>query len=482
MELYAKQLKRSFSTCLYKNRRLHLGEFDLSKDFTGECDGSKYPALLSRGEINESVKEGIYSFESEKGATARFVTPLFPYACYEMTLQSLSGECGFSFIRRHEIAHLLLSAGENGELFVKYVSGDGVCTIAAGKYFSPGIRFSLTVRPGKADVYLDCGSLPVYVTTFDVPMLNDAAKEEIFRDTAVCTYFSGRVKISGASVFMDSGISQADIRPVCFENGEVMTENGKIYLTASVRQQEGAYQGVFSWVPGTCEFELTGALFFDVGDGVWGNEVATDLLFDRRSGKWLLWVCNFSHGHVLARAALDGDVRHGVSVIDVKLTRTLTEDDTDEVFGGKKGDEDPALIYDEQREKWLLAICRVSRVNNSYCYHFFESDSPLENFRYIGKGVPGCETGGSFVRYGEKLHFICGNSFDSRSEYRVYDFDDLSRFELLQFDYPDGGFRGWGSVMPVTRGTRQKLYMLTFDRHRGSEYRWSYGNIYCFSD
>jgi hypothetical protein len=48
------------------------------------------------------------------------------------------------------------------------------------------------------------------------------------------------------------------------------------------------------------------------------------------------------------------------------------------------------------------------------------------------------------------------------------------------FRYPDGGFRGWGCVIPVTLGSRTRYFWLTFDRHNGSAYNWSYGNIYCF--
>ena len=49
-----------------------------------------------------------------------------------------------------------------------------------------------------------------------------------------------------------------------------------------------------------------------------------------------------------------------------------------------------------------------------------------------------------------------------------------------KFNFPDGGFRGWGTVIPVKQGTRTRYYWLTFDRHRGSDYNWSYGNLYCF--
>ena len=52
--------------------------------------------------------------------------------------------------------------------------------------------------------------------------------------------------------------------------------------------------------------------------------------------------------------------------------------------------------------------------------------------------------------------------------------------DLVLFDYDDGGFRGWGTLIPVPCGTRTRYLMMTFDRHNGSDYNWSYGNIYVF--
>jgi hypothetical protein len=49
-----------------------------------------------------------------------------------------------------------------------------------------------------------------------------------------------------------------------------------------------------------------------------------------------------------------------------------------------------------------------------------------------------------------------------------------------KFNYPDGGFRGWGTLMPIRQGSRTRYYWLTFDRRLGSDFNWSYGNLYCF--
>ena len=60
----------------------------------------------------------------------------------------------------------------------------------------------------------------------------------------------------------------------------------------------------------------------------------------------------------------------------------------------------------------------------------------------------------------------------------------LDKYEAFlknaKFDFPDGGFRGWGTVIPVKKAGRCEYYWLTFDRTLGSAYNWSYGNLYCF--
>ena len=56
----------------------------------------------------------------------------------------------------------------------------------------------------------------------------------------------------------------------------------------------------------------------------------------------------------------------------------------------------------------------------------------------------------------------------------------MSRHYALTFDRDDGGFRGWGSLVFLPMGTRTRVFHLTFDRHKATDYNWSYGNLYCF--
>ena len=146
-------------------------------------------------------------------------------------------------------------------------------------------------------------------------------------------------------------------------------------------------------------------------------------------------------------------------------------------FLGFQGDEDPDFYYNEQEKMWYMAICRISLTTKKYRYMFFKSKNPFSDYTYIGQGHEGAETGGSFVNIDGETSFVCGNDFNKRANYRIY---TKGGMQEAKFDFDDGGFRGWGTIIPVVMGSRKRYFWLTFDRHNGSSYNWSYGNIYCF--
>lgn len=467
--------KRKFSLCLYKNLKLKLAAAEFSKDITETERANKYPVMFSSGEFSERVQDGEYFFSG--GSLCRYIAPLYPSATNEITIISLYGECGFVF--KHEGTEVKITLDNSDGLSVKFECGENKEKIALDGEFVSGTRFSVLVRKGYFDVYLNTKNSPEFIHTFFTDEFSSSSYESFFTSTLTGLYFSGGVVCAGAEIYADSGIAQADIRPVCYENGDVIFENGRVFLTTSLRFQQGGCQGVLACVPGTAEFELTGVIFFDAGDGQWENDVASCLVFDRRVQKWLLWMCSFSHGHILGHACFDGEPRFGRNVIDITLVNPLPEGADCTQFGGKSGDEDPALTFDEKRSKWLLAVCRVSP-DSHYRYYFFESDNPFDSFVFVGSGVAGSETGGSFLRHNGKIYFICGNGAGEKASYRVYEYGKFDKPEKLRFDLDDGGFRGWGSVFSVKQGSRERIYHLTFDRQNGSEYNWTYGNLYCF--
>ncbi len=474
MQLTDVEFRRIFALNPRKTLKLPICSMDFYRDIINSDNGDPYPIIACTGDAEERFENGKYYYNGD-GFTARLLGRLIPYACYELEAEALSGECGFLF-KNGYLTFAVTVARIDGKTFI--------CSNGEKKEIPCEKSISMSVQHRKADfdIYIKKDGVWDFVCTFTDNSFAHSDSESFFRNTVVCVYCSGSVILDKAESYMDCGLAQADMRPVRYEDGTVMTENGKVYLTETVRMHEECFQGVFAWTPGTCDFTLTGVLFFDAGDGVWGNEVASSILFERKTQKWLMWVCDFSHGHVLAHASFDGDPRFGINVIDVALMRPMTENGTEAAFAGRTGDEDPDFFFDANTNKWYMAICRHCDENHSYRYMFFASDKPFENYGYVACGLEcdGAETGGSFVKYDGKVYFVCGNDFSEKSVYRVYCVPSFEYLGTLKADFPDGGFRGWGTVMELNAASRKKLYWLTFDRCNASDYRWSYGNIYCF--
>lgn len=460
---------------MYKNMGIPLGKMDFLKDFVHDTRGDLYPIVQRSDDCVERVGENRYHLSG--GCAERMFCQLFPFATYELCAEQVRGAVGFVF-RLPEAAASVTMVCDEGHSHLAYQCAAHTERIELPEGFAASSPWLVSLRPGCFDIYYRQNGGAVYLATIDEPLFAHSNQYTTFRDGNVSLYASGAVVVSAVTSCLDNGVSIADFRVIKYEDGTVMREAGKIFFTASVRTRAGSYQAIFSWIPGTAELDMTGALFFDHGDGYWREYIASMLMYNRMAHKWYVWTSSFGHAHILAYGQFDGDPRFGVNVADVQLMEQASENTPDSAFLGFCRDEDPDLIYDAPNSRWLLAICRIDKQTGKYVYVFFESDEPFRNFRYIGRGVEGAsETGGSFLRVDGELFFVCGNSFQRRSEYRIYSKDGMQE---ATFRYPDGGFRGWGCVVPVSMGARTRYFWLTFDRHNGSDYNWSYGNFYCF--
>lgn len=454
---------------MYKNLKIELGRMSFSKDFINDTRGDLYPIMQRSEDCEESVEHNLYTLS--KGSIKRLFCQFFPFATYEASVCMTDGEVGFCFTLPGAEAAITVSTST-----VKYSGESERKEVCLPAFVKEEFTLIISCRPGAFDVYFKNNGKPEYTCTFYDKKFQNSNFYSSFSNGYAILYASGNLIVKEVNSYIDNGVSIADIRPIKYENGEILLEQGRIYFTASIRMQEGTFQGIFSWIPGTAEFQMTGALFYDCGDGRWRGYVAPVILYHREKKQCYVWVSSFEHEHILAYASFDGDLRFGVNVVDVEIMEKATSSDITS-FAGFVGDEDPDLLYDEENDRWLLAICRLDPEIKQYIYVFFESKDPFHGYTYLGKGLNGSETGGSFIRIDSGLYFVCGNDFKTTSEYRIYSKNGM---QTAKFNHPDGGFRGWGTVMPIKTGSRTRCYWLTFDRHNGSKYNWSYGNIYCF--
>ena len=514
MDLHSITFKRRFSVNYYGNLRLKCGEMSFYKDYINDRRGDPYPLMGGThygtganerfgGTVEETVLNNCYTVRARKGSTTvdengvplpvnvnsekqrvkRLLGGFFPWHVYEIDFSSLfCGSIGISVESCEGNIEVLLSS--NGILKVN----------AEGQHFefeaqippksdsSCTRTLSVSFRAGKMAVYMGCyGNHTQQICDMSLPTLDRLRNEKSLfsAHSYLLTEIApgGEITIERAEWFLAAGFSQADMRPVKYENGEIMIREGRVFLTASARLETGSYLVVLSFNPTLCDFRMEGALLFDCGDGTLCGDVASSIVYDRSKERWLIWMCMFSHGHFLGRVETSNCPLFGINYIDVAPMEKACDGDLLTAFKGFRGDEDPDLI--KIGDKWHLAICRLE--NGKYKYYHFVSDDPLDGFTYVDH-TPGVEkTGGNFVLcHDGNIRFICGSDFSKRAVYDVYPLEDFTVCEHLKCDFDDGGFRGWGSVMLLAFGTRRRYTWVTFDRHNATKDNWSYGNIYVF--
>ncbi len=519
--IYDMKFRRKFSVNPYKTLKMPLGEMSFWKDWLSTDRGDPYPVLAKsgKGSLCEHTGDGRFTVRNRSDAPAaehRLLGQHFPYASYELVFHTLdNASAGFVLRSDKDETELRVSLLHNGDgNYVRIAHELTVGGISRGKIVeegeypcTSGMSMILSCRGKFFDVYLRNDKKPCPRLTLDIPEFSDITKYGTFVNATASLWYSvppeGNFTAEEVTFFLDAGVSHADIKPIRYEDGTVIQSDGKVFLTMSSRLEAGGFQSVISWKPSTCEFAMEGAIFFDCGDDRWCSDVASSVLFDRRTNEWYIWAASFSHGHILCHGTSAADLRYGINVIDAHLmpTESLTQSTADALAAqtgvtssttatlsddtlwlAKSGDEDPDFVYDPAKNKWYMTICRpvTDEKGTNYRYFLFESDEPFAGYKFVDKTLDGANTGGSIVRVNGKYHFVCGSNFDVRAQYNVYDLDDLSRHTRLRCDYDDGGYRGWGTILPIPCGSRTKYLWITFDRHGGSSYNWSYGNLYVY--
>lgn len=472
--------KRRFSVNLYKNLRLKTAEMSMCKDWVNDQRGDPYTVMYRSGDIKERVFGGNYSVSSEKGGKiSRLLCSFFPICTYEFKIKEADA-CAIGF----EIV-----SGER-KISVKLVGSEVATVDAPGEHYEfdckakPGDVCSVTFRSGGLSLYIKRNLVPELICDVSIKALDDFISYDVFNNATVSLvteiFGKGKAKYTGVEGYLCGGLSHADMKPMKYEDGTPIIENGRVYMTMSSRLEVGCYQSIISWNPTLCDFKLEGAILYDVGDGRCESDVAASVVYDRNAKKWYIWYCSFSHGHILARGTLKGDPRFGIQIVDAELLPVWSGNDRTE-FAGIEGDEDPDLCFIDG--KWHLTVCRLDYIEEGkreYRYYHFVSDDPLDGFKYVDRTATGGKTGGMMTLLDGKYYFVCGTDFNSRANYDVYDYDDFSKREKLKCDYDDGGFRGWGTLFCYPSGSRERVYWITFDRHNASKWNWSYGNIYVY--
>lgn len=330
-------------------------------------------------------------------------------------------------------------------------------------------------------VYSQANGLPEPIGQSDIGNVIEMRSSRRFQlmQTHVYTKLNNAsVHIQKADMAFTTGVGQADIRAITYENGEPYLDKGRLWYTVSIRGRALPHhvQGVFSMNPSVFDLKMEGIILFDRNDGLLRNEIASHIFYDRRHGLWRGITTGFS---AYAKPA------------EEKKQLLAVESKTDPRFGfsvmqavpfGMVGDiEDPHILFDEHEKKWRILTCEN---NQGYKAILLESDQWNSGYTKIAGPVTPNSTGTSIQQIGDSLYCFSGSA--DRKIY-IYSYPELAPRGILQMDLPPwdsaSGTRVWPNIVQLPKGYATRYVALMMDRHNYpgiSGPNWTYGALYLY--
>lgn len=493
------RFRRVHARTLNKNLKYHISSMDFSKNFIDLSDGNMYEELEISSTLTQTVANGKFNLSNngDGGSQSRRLLGKFNlFSSYEINIANivrqttLGVRCGINLINKvdNDMYNIFVAFNSLNKLEVRsemFLDGtsQGIIVNHSEENTKDNANVIFTVLRDRVDIYIVEDNIKRFLVTVNISKSLNTIN--LINRTTVALYTrlnqNESVTYTKFENYYDSGISQGDIKPIKYKNGSTLIKNGRIYFTVSSRFQVDSYQTIISQNIGGDDYKLEGVLLFVVNDKI-GHDIASSILYDNDSGKFLIWNTSFNNNHILSYGEAYCDIMHGVNLIDMNLMPGGIINDTD--FKAKVGDEDPDFFYNYETKKWNMIICRLTYVEEEskeiYRYFLFESDNPFTDYVFKNKTLTGANTGGSIVKVSDKYYLICGSNYHVTSQYNIYNLDDLSTFKSLLFDYADGGYRGWGTVFSIPCGSYTKYGWITFDRESEGQTQWTYGNIYYY--
>lgn len=451
-----------------------------NKDFIHQTENGKLLLDRTCGNDNVSIYAG----------------GINPYATYELDIESVDGddtEVGIELARlglRDKIQVLVCSSKDQRGIYVRMYKD-------AKQEREYRFSDSLPEGPFQLRVQLYGHGLGVFITQHGVTeYLDHIPTRENFGDildfrqidTARNSTFNiysnlkGKVLINKASSYLSSGVGQADIRLISYEDLSLYMEDERLWFTFSCRGLDIAQsaQGVLSINPSVFDVRFEGMIVFDHGDGLLRNDYASHLFYDRNEKEWHAYVSDFGGSYRMDERSNTGlvtayspkDPRRGFSVMRAKRVEP-------ELMEGHN--EDPCIFFDPDVKKWRLLTS--SFTDGDIVSRTYESDTWNGKFTPLAMPIKMNSTGTSIQKIGNRYYALMGG----RENLRVHSYPDLALLgELnlkLQPHWPDYAGRVWASVVPLPEGYPYRYVLLTMDRPnfpRVKGANWSYGALYFY--
>lgn len=382
---------------------------------------------------------------------------------------------------------------ESDDGFILQVRKDGADRVNKPISYPENISLSrpYTMRAHWAGQYLSIWFVqdgrPTLMTTEDLNSSFDMRDSKVYSEFSAylktTVVNNGELEISGFRNYYTGGDGQADPKPLHYEDGTVIVEDGKMWISMTLRGYQplpASCQGIYSFDLDTYELQLVNITTFRKPGETreWGYH-ASDFCFDRNSGKWI--VVTSSHGD-------DKKLRIGELSADPRTQTYLTaEVEPMEYNGNRSNYEDPSIIYDKDAGKWRIASCFSG--NGGFNVALLESDSFNGTYTEIAAYESGSCTGILMQKVGGEYYVFTGRSVSERQmNLEALNYPEMTKNTSLSIDGETESYNPWPMLFPLENEEGETVYrLLSFDRDSimandgsmvGGQY--SYGRIYLY--
>lgn len=443
--------------------------------------------LIVEGSVPEQEGQSL-RFADNCGTSVR-VASFHPYFCYEADFRDIpsDGRAGIVFYANDGSSRITVYRCGNALKAEK--DGKEICSneCASAADFTmriqyTGARFHIftcegaAAESGSGEAGLNSRmSRPVASVSCDMRRMDAPVKWSWGIRAEGCAGGA----LTRAESCLSCGTGQADPQIVQNADGTPLVIDGRLYICMTTRgfeQIPDSYQGVYSLGLSGFDLRLEGALFFTEGDGRMLGYHATKVV---RDGDRYL-VMTTTHGgklHTLAYAETGADILHGIHYLECRNLEFPHK----EAEGTKYGTEDPDFFYDAKARRWRLAYCARQGSNKdgqhlSYVTHLCESKNWDGPYKLIATSKEDNNTGIRITTVGGKRYVLSGGS---DTTFYIYDYPGLECLGTFRQEFPNGGFRGWPTIVPLQCGNYERYLWITFDRGAQTG-KYSYGTLYFY--
>jgi hypothetical protein len=439
-----------------------------------------------------SIQGGELHIQSEgESQTGIWFGGFNPFATYTLDLTYCSGKgaIGFEFTSPDRENFFLITALFQDSLLTSVqlkiregseeVLDEAVAVNLSGEEKIKG-RLILQMLGSGFVLYSEDQDLPKVLGQGDFSNYLDLRKKEFihsFQSRLFVHQEDAELAISKVEMAISTGVGQADIRAISYENGDPLLDQGRLWYTMSIRGRALPHhlQGVFSMDPSVFDLRLEGIIVFDRKDGLLRNEIASHVFYDRKDKIWRGLTTGFSayanpeEKKQLLAIESSTDPRFGFSVMRA------------EPFGIVGDIEDPHILYDAEAKKWRMLTCENQE---GYKAILLESDHWNRDYQKIAGPVDHNSTGTSMQKIGEQWYCFSGSS---EREIFIYTYPDLKEAGTMRMDLPpwneNSGTRVWPNVVQLPEGYPVRYVALMMDRFNFPGMigpHWSYGALYLY--